>query len=110
MAGTADSVQWSVIVGIVMPLFLAVVQQPQWSGTVRRVVTVVSAAVVGFGTAFFNGEVGHGGTVLASIAAVLVASQATYATLWATAAPAVEAATSPKRRRAAGGGGHAGGA
>lgn len=97
--GAVGTVQWGVILGVILPLLTAVVQQPTWSQTVRRIVATVLAVAVGIGTAWFNGELSHGTTVVAACAAVLVAAQATYHTLWGDLAPAIEAATSPDQDR-----------
>lgn len=99
MEGTGDVAQWGIIVGIVLPLVTALFQQPQFTPTVRRVVAVVVAVAAGLGTAYFNGEIGDTSSIVASVAAVLVASQATYLTLWARLAPAIEDATSPRQQQ-----------
>lgn len=94
-----DTASWGLLVGVVLPLLTAVVQQPRWSPTVRRAVAVAAAVVGGVLTCLADGTLADGGTVLETVAVVLVASQALYATLWQRAAAAVETATSPGAQR-----------
>lgn len=94
---TSDTAALAGIVGILAPLLTAVVQQPTWSTQVRRIVAVVIALVLGAATAAVGGQLGDGSTLLTALAAVLVASQATYGTLWGAATQAIEQATSPSK-------------
>ncbi len=89
-----DPTSAGLLVGVLAPLLTAVVQQPRWSSSKRRIVAVVIAGLLGALTAYGQGawagsEVDLFGTVMV----VLVASQATYGTLWRKVVPAIEAAT-----------------
>lgn len=92
--------QWGLIVGVLLPPFIAVLQQPQWSDTTRRVVAVVVSAVAGFITCVLTKQVdldnvfADPSALIATIAAVLVASQTAYRNLWGRLARRVEVATS----------------
>lgn len=94
-----DTVSWGLILGVVTPLLTAIVQQPKWKWGrgLRAVVGAVISVLVGIGTCLANGDIHSGQTVLATIAVVLVAAQATYSQLWKPTgvAGAIESATSP---------------
>lgn len=92
-----DTVSWGLILGVVTPWLTAIVQQPRWSNGLRAVVGAVISVLVGIGTCLANGDIHSGQTVLATIAVVLVAAQATYSQLWKPTgvAGAIESATSP---------------
>jgi len=96
-----DLTMWSLIVGTLAPLVIALVQQPKWSTRTRTVVGFVGALILGTGTAFFQGDF-TGRNITSSVLIVLVASLSTYKHLWTPAgvAPAVEGATSPTDRPA----------
>lgn len=97
--GLADTTTWGLIVGVVLPWLTALVQQPTWSTGTRRAVAVAAAVVGGVLTALANGTIGEGKTVLATVAAVLVAAQATYESLWrGGVATSIEYATSRSAR------------
>lgn len=93
-----DTVSWGLILGVVLPLLTSLVQQPTWSKPVRAFIGLLAAVVGGLLTCLANGTMGNGQTVLATIAVVLVAAQATYKGFYQPTgiAPAVESATSPK--------------
>lgn len=95
----SDSASWGLILGVVLPLLTAVVQQPNWSQGVRRLVAVVAAMAGGVLTALANGQVGSGQTVIQTVTAVLVAAQASYDLIWKPtgAARAIESATTRPR-------------
>jgi hypothetical protein len=100
---TPEVLAWGTIVGAVLPYLIALVQQPRWSGTVKRVVALVAAVVFGIGTAVVNGQLDNVAptreSLLTAVAAVFVASQAVYARFaWPTTAR-LEAATSPDHGR-----------
>ncbi len=89
---------WPLILGVLAPLITALVQQPKWSSNVRRAVAVAVAVVLGALASYVDGTLSLNGDLLGAVATVLIASQATYNTLWRHAAPALEAATSPRAR------------
>lgn len=94
MLSSLDSTTAGLLVGLLAPLLTAVVQQPRWSNTVRRVVAVAVAVVLGLLTCLAQGTLDNGDDVLGAILTVLIASQATYRTLWRNLAPAIEEKTS----------------
>jgi hypothetical protein len=100
-----DTVSWGLILGVLTPLATALVQQPRWGTKTRAVVGALVAIVVGVVTCLANGDIESGQTVLATVAVVLVAAQATYKGFWQPTriAPKVEAATSPGAPAVAGG-------
>lgn len=98
---TLDSITTGAQVGAVLPLLTATVQRPAWSTEVKKVVAVVLALIAGVATVAASGGWGqfqHGALTLATLTAVLGASQTTYDLIWkpSKVAPAIESATSPK--------------
>lgn len=93
-----DTESWGLLVGVFLPLLVAVVQQPHWTPSVRWAVGWGCAIVAGALTCLANGTLGDGATVLRTCAVVLVAAQAAHAG-WKSsgAVPAIEEATSPPR-------------
>jgi hypothetical protein len=72
-------------VGAVLPLLIAVVQQPFWSARVKRIVAVVVAGIAGVVTVASTGgldQFTHGIPTLGTIGAVLAASQAAHDLVW----------------------------
>lgn len=100
-----DTVSWGLIAGVLTPWLTSVVQQPRWTNRTRAWVGAGISLVVGVLTCLANGDlhVQEGQTVLATIAAVVVAAQAAYSQLWKPTgvSPAIESATSRTPRRAA---------
>lgn len=90
-----DTAGWSLLVGGLMPLLIAVVHQPKWSAAAKSKVAVGAAVVGGIATAAATGGIGHGETVVTAIGAVLLASQTAYHAIWrpTQVAPAIEFAT-----------------
>lgn len=86
----SDTAGWGLLVGLATPYLTAVVQQPGWSSKTKRLVAVGVAVLVGAATCLANGTLDDGKTVLQTIAAVLIASQAVYARLARPSAEAVE--------------------
>jgi hypothetical protein len=88
---------WGLIVGVITPPIVAVIQQPTWSTQTRSIVGAGIAVVFAVVTCWVDGSLGHGQTLLATIGAVLVASQTTYRELWSKVGvtQAIEGATSP---------------
>lgn len=91
-----DTALWGVVLGILLPLATAVVQQPKWSKRTRTIVGVAASIVVGFATVAANGDLTAGLTAPATVAAVVAAAQLAYTKLWQPAqiAPLIEDATS----------------
>ncbi|MFG2986268.1 hypothetical protein ACGFYQ_34290 [Streptomyces sp. NPDC048258] len=99
---TLESVTVGAEVGAILPLLIAVVQRPHWSVKAKKTVASVSALLVGLVTVATAGgweQFQHGKLTLATIIAVLAASQTSYDLLWkpSTLAPVIEAVTTPKR-------------
>lgn len=104
---TLDSITAGAQVGALLPLLTAVVQRPAWSAQVKKNVAVVVALVAGVVTVAGTGgwaQFQHGGLTMATILAVVAASQTTYDLVWkpTTLAPLIESVTSPKRAERAG--------
>jgi len=99
-AETPVSTSWALIAGVLTPLLTSLVQQPQWTNRTRSLVGVAVAIVIGILTCLAQGTLDLIDTqpenVLATLALVLVASQAAYQSLWKMTgiAPAIERATS----------------
>jgi len=98
-----DAQMWSLIVGFLIPPFLAIIQQPGWSDPLRAVVAFVVAIIVALGTVYFAGnlEFDHEKGWISAILLVLVTAVATYKGFWKPTgvAPKIEAATSGQRER-----------
>lgn len=89
-------------VGAVLPLLTAVVQQPFWSARIKRIVAVVVAGIAGVVTVASTGgldQFTHGVPTLATIGAVLAASQASHDLVWKPSAvtDAIESKTAVSR-------------
>lgn len=84
---------WSSIAGVVAPFLVALVNQPQWSSLVRALMTVLVSVGLGAATAAAEGKfTGARWTTAALI--IGGAAVATYKTLWAKPAAALELASS----------------
>lgn len=91
-----DSVSWGLVLGVVMPILTSIVQQPRWSDRTRTIVAWLLSAVGGIVTCLANGSFDEGQTMIATIAVVLVAAQATYVGWKKTGLTGkIEQATSP---------------
>jgi len=90
----SDTASWGLIVGVLLPLLTALVQQPSWSRPARVAVAVLASGIAGVLTCLAAGTFDLG-NVLGTVAAVLVAAQASYESLWQPSgvAPAIEVAT-----------------
>lgn len=89
-------------VGAVLPLLIAVVQQPFWSARVKRIVAVVVAGIAGVATVASTGGIDQftqGVPALGTIVAVLAASQAAHDLVWkpSTLTDAIESKTAVPR-------------
>lgn len=88
---------WSLLVGFLAPLVIAVIQQPKWKQSTRALVTAICSIVGGGLTAYFEGSFDDKSDVIGSILLVGVAAMTFYAKFWkqTRVAPAIEALTSP---------------
>lgn len=93
----ADTVALGALIGLFLPWFTSVVEQPTWPAPLRRGVAIAVSVIVGALTALAKGDISHGGTVLGTVLAVVLASSATYHEVWRPSgvSPAIEARTSP---------------
>jgi L-lactate permease len=91
-----DAELWSLLIGAVLPPFIAVLQQPSWSRPLRTVVTVVVCVLVGFVGSYIRGD-WTGRAITTAVLLTLVAALTTYRNLWkpTRVAGSIEMATSP---------------
>ncbi|MEU6365789.1 hypothetical protein ABZ876_08535 [Streptomyces sp. NPDC046931] len=90
-----DAQLWSAALGYLLPLAIAVVAQPRWSGAVKGLLMLVVATGDGLGTAYFNGEF-SGKSIVTCVLVAAVAIGVAYHTVWKPSgiAPGIERATS----------------
>jgi hypothetical protein len=87
---------WSLAVGILMPLLIAVPMQPGWPRWGRAVFGLGCCLVAAVVTAYFDGALSASGSdaVARSALMLLIAAWSSYVALWKpTVAPAIETAT-----------------
>ena len=92
-----DAQLWAAGLGFVLPPVIAIVNQPRWAGPVKALFMLAVAAVVGLGTAYFNGDFDGKPIVTCMLIAAVVIGTA-YHTVWRPSgiAPGIERATSTK--------------
>jgi O-antigen/teichoic acid export membrane protein len=90
-----DAQLWAAGLGFVLPPVIAIVNQPRWSGAVRGLLMLAVAALVGLGTAYFNGDF-DGKPIVTCMLLAAVAIGTSYYTVWKPSgiAPGIERATS----------------
>lgn len=90
-----DSELWAAALGYVLPLAIAIVNQPRWSGAVKALFMLAVATIDGLGTTYFNGEF-SGKNIVTCILTAAVAIGVAYHTVWKPSgiAPGIEHATS----------------
>ncbi|WP_432019925.1 hypothetical protein [Streptomyces sp. 1222.5] len=90
-----DAQLWAGALGYLLPLAIAVVAQPRWSGAVKGLLMLVVAVLDGLGTAYFNGDF-DGKPIITCILVAAVAIGVAYHTVWKPSgiAPGIERATS----------------
>ncbi len=95
MTETDNLQMWSLIVGFLSPIVLAIIQQPTWKRPLRAFVTFVWALLAGAGTAYFTGDF-NGRSFVTCVLIVMVTTISTYVGFWKRTgiAPGVEGATS----------------
>ena len=86
------------IVGVLLPLVTSVIQQPKLPRWARVAVAVAAAIIAGTGTVLAAGEFDPGNW-LSTVAAVLIAAQTSYESIWQPSGVTgyIETATSPAR-------------
>lgn len=90
---------WSSIAGVITPLIVALINQPQWPSFVRAVMTLAFSVLIGAATTALEGRLTTERWVTSALL-VGAAAVGTYQTLWKNTAPAIEAATSSGQHRA----------
>lgn len=89
--------QWSALVGLLLPLLIAVVQQTHWSSPVRTIIGVLASVIASIVTpAVYSNLNWH--TWATSFITVFGAALITYKAVWVPlgAAPWIEKSTSVK--------------
>jgi hypothetical protein len=76
-----DTASWAALIGAVLPILIAIVQQPRWSSQVRQVIAVGVAALGGVGTVLASGNF-DAQNWLVTLVAVIGAAQASYALIF----------------------------
>ena len=74
-------VQWSALVGALLPTVVALINQPRWPSWARAIMTALTCAAAGAVTAAAAGEF-TGRTWLESAGVVFAAALATYHAWW----------------------------
>lgn len=77
----SNLVMWNLIVGFLIPHFIAIFQQVHWTKGVRVAVTAVICVFFGLGTAYFNGLFNFH-DVIGSILTLGVAAITFYKNFW----------------------------
>jgi len=90
-----DAQLWAAALGYLLPLAIAIVAQPRWTGAVKGLLMLAVAILDGVGTAYFNGEF-SGKSIVTCMLVAAVAIGAAYHLLWKPSgiAPGIERATS----------------
>jgi hypothetical protein len=92
-----DLVQWSALIGFLLPLLVAIVQQSHWSSKVRTIIGVIAVLVTSFVTTAVEGKLTWDRWA-ESLVVVFVLAMTAYKSVWVPlgAAPFIEAKTSTK--------------
>lgn len=96
-----DTVSWGILAGVFTPLLTSIVQRPTWSKGKRTAWGVVVSIVIGLLTCLTDGTLDQATTVLATVAAVVLAAATAYGNLWKPSgvAGAIENATTPQHAK-----------
>ena len=95
--GMSNSAMFALIIGFLLPLLVAVFQQPRWSDPIRAAVALLVSLLAGAGTAYFAGDLGlRPETLVTDTLIIFVAAIAAYRGWWKPTgiAPAIEKVTS----------------
>lgn len=92
-----DLEMWSALVAFLLPLVIAVIQQPRWSGPVRVGIMVVFCVLASLVTTALQGNLSTD-RWFHSLLVVAIGTIAFYQGVWkpALVAPRLERATSPR--------------
>ncbi|MBC9000516.1 hypothetical protein [Micromonospora aurantiaca (nom. illeg.)] len=96
-AWVLDTPSWALLLGVINPLLVSIVNQPQWSKSTRQAVAIAVAVALGVVGCLADGSISDGQTVLQVVAVVAVASHAAYKTIFSKVAPVVEEKTSRRQ-------------
>lgn len=88
-----DLLMFSALIGVLMPPFVAIVNQPRWPSWARVLVVVLSSCAVGVATAALEGKLTSDRWVTSALIAG-TAAVAAYRTMWRRTATAIEYKTS----------------
>lgn len=96
MSTSGNLAAWSSLVGLLLPLLVAVVQQAHWSAKVRTTVGVAACVVAAVGTAYFQGKLDLHNFVESALV-IFTLAKVSYLSVWKPTGttPAIEQATSP---------------
>jgi hypothetical protein len=97
-----DLTMWSLLVGAAAPTVIALVQRPTWPDWLRSVTTASFCLVAGAVTAYLNGDLTNGRSLVSAILLVLITTLSTYRGFWKPTgvAPAIESVTTPDQHPA----------
>lgn len=86
--------QWSALVGFLVPLVIAIIQQTHWGRTIRTIVGVVSSLAAAVVTAAVQNNL-NWNTWATSAIWIVTTAMVSYRTIWVPlgAAPFIEAKT-----------------
>lgn len=89
---------WSLVIGFLNPIVLAIINQPTWSAPVKSFVAFVWSAIVSVVTLWLSDVKFDAQNLATTFLLIFVTTIATYRGFWKTSgiAPEIEAATSPK--------------
>lgn len=76
-----NSELWPLMVGVVMPIIVALVVQTQWGSCAKSIVAVLICSLGGYGTAYFTGQL-DGKDVARDIMLVIIATKTFYSAFW----------------------------
>jgi hypothetical protein len=93
---------WSLIIGFINPVVIALIQQPTWTPKIRAVVAFIFSALVAIPTAYFTGDL-EGKSYVTAALLIAVSAMTSYKSFWRPTgvAPTLEVATSTSKGVAA---------
>jgi hypothetical protein len=94
----STELQWSLILGAILPPLIAVIQRPNFSSHVRTAITVIVCVVAGLVGLAIEGKLGAGAkTIVVNMIVVIGAAVTFHDRIWRplSITPRIESATSP---------------
>lgn len=76
-----DAAMYAAILGIIMPPVVAFMEKPDWPKLKRMLPPALLSLLVGFGTAYFSGQL-NTGDIISSIAVTFMAAVSAYHLFW----------------------------